>query len=111
MPQSAKYFGNVFGIPTGGPDDDPFTNECWPDGAYGAGYQRRSLPSERFIDEIISPMRADRESGYLPGMTEDEIQSFEGANRALQRSMSITEGNVTGSFTGPPDRVRRNGNG
>lgn len=103
----SKYYGNVFGIPTGGPDDDPFTGEWFPDGGSAHGYIRRSLPSERFIDEIVLPARMNREDGYLPGASEKETQGFENTDRVMQRRMVIGIGNATGTFTGPPDRVKK----
>lgn len=107
MPQNAKYYGNVMGIPTGSPDDPAFTGEYFPDGQYAIGFMRRGLPSELELDRITSPVREGRESGYLPGFTEGGIEEYEAADRRRQRSMRITMGNATGSFTGPPDRVRR----
>jgi hypothetical protein len=134
MPQNAKYYGNVCGVPTGSPDDPIFSGEYFPDGQSAQGYTRRGLPSEMALDRVISPVRADREDGYLPSPpmkfeeiafdhvpTEAEMRDRrmrrqreereylaekENSDRRVQRSMRITTGNATGTFTGPPDRVR-----
>jgi hypothetical protein len=106
MPFTSKFYGNVMGIPVGSPDDDQFTGEYFPDGQSGQGYVRRGLPSEMALDRLISPRRANRENGYLPGVSERDIEAYEADDRRAQRSMRITVGNSTGRFSGPPDRVR-----
>lgn len=134
MPQNAKFYGNVCGVPTGSPDDPIFSGEWFPDGQSAQGYTRRGLPSEMALDRIISPVRKDREDGYLPTPpmrmddfafdhmpTEAELHDRrmrrqreeveylarkENEDRRAQRSFRITTGNVTGTFTGPPDRAK-----
>lgn len=131
MPKTAKYHGNTLVGQVGSPDDDIFSSEFFPDGRSAPGYTRRSLPSEMALDRITTPIRDKREDGYLPSppmmdvpliTNDDEMQAWrrqvdvaekkyllecENADRARQRAMSITVGNVTGTFTGPPDRVRK----
>lgn len=106
MPMNSKFYGNVCGVPVGSPDDAEYTSEFFPDGQYAIGYMRRGLPSEMALDRIISPVRMNREGGYLPGSSERDIEGFEAGDRRAQRSHRITEGNAIGRFTGPPDRVR-----
>jgi hypothetical protein len=130
-PENSKFYGNVMGIPVGSPDDDPHTVELFPDGDGCVGYMRRCLPSEMALGRMINPPRMDREDGYLPSpppeMTlssvsqvdvsaeryrrrrrvYDHLLEKESEDRMRQRAFRITEGNATGSFTGPPDRVRR----
>jgi hypothetical protein len=103
----SKYYGNVFGIPTGGPDDDPFTGEYFPSGDSAVGYIRRSLPSDLHLDRMVLHPRINRADGYLPGSSEKEIQGFENTDRVMQRRFVIGIGNATGSFTGPPDRIKK----
>lgn len=98
-----KFGGNVAGVPVGAPTDDPFTDEYYPSGDYGSGFVRRSLPSERFLDELIYPCVQGREDGYIG---KDPVE-IERQIKFRRRHLSITEGNVTGEFPGPPDRARR----
>lgn len=131
MSNRGKYYGNVFGIPTGSPDDNPFTGEYFPSGDHAMGYIRRSLPSERFLDEMVLPCRENREDGYLPSppplefvpdesperfaarlaaheaKAHDYLLEKEGENRAKMRGMRISLGNPYGTLTGPPDRVSK----
>ena len=108
-------------------NNEPHSEEYYPDGFYAPDYVRRGVPSEMNLDRMISPVRADRENGYLPGEVRtdipwnlpsherkrlevkaqaEELNRKEAAHRMRARSLRITEGNVTGGFTGPPDRVR-----
>lgn len=135
MPRNAKFYGNVMGIEVGSPDDPQDIGEWFPDGRYAPGFVRRGLPSEMFLDRLISPIREGREDGYLPSapmairefapdyvLTDadlremraedaqrqrDYLRECEDADRRKQRSLRISKGNALGSFTGPPDRVRR----
>lgn len=133
MPRNAKFYGNVMGIEVGSPDDPQDIGEWFPDGRYAPGFVRRGLPSEMFLDRLISPIREGREDGYLPSpepvvrewdhMPSDEeirearregeqrqrdyLRECEDADRRKQRTFRISKGNALGSFTGPPDRVRR----
>ena len=104
MPMNQKFYGNVMGVPVGSPDDDIFTGEYFPDGQSCLGYMRKGLPSEMALDRITSPRLMGRESGYMPDGA--ALAEGENENRRVRRSMRITTGNTTGSFTGPPDRVR-----
>jgi hypothetical protein len=108
-------------------NNDPHSEEYFPDGYYAPDFVRREVPSEMWVDRMIAPPRKDRENGYLPGATRldlpfdmppherrrlemkaqaQEMATKEAEHRTRSRSLRITTGNTTGIFSGPPDRVR-----
>ncbi len=90
-----------------GENNDPHNGEFFPDGYYAPDFVRREVPSEMWVDRMIAPPRAGRADGYLPPGGEKEVAALEAAQRKVSRASGhITQGNVTGRFTGPPDRVR-----
>ena len=106
MPRTQQFYGNVVGVPVGSPDDPVNIGEYFPDGQSCQGFVRRGLASEMALDRRISPKRLGREDGYIHGNSEQEIYAMEQEDRRKQRSFRLTLGNVLGTFTGPPDRVR-----
>ena len=91
--------------PIDGENNDPHNGEYCVDGYYAPDFVRREIPSERYVDRMIAPPRAGRADGFLPPGDERQVASLEAAQRKVSRTLRITQGNVTGRFTGPPDRV------
>jgi hypothetical protein len=127
MPTEVPFEGNGSWHVTD-ENNDPHSEEYYPDGFYEPDYVRRGVPSEMNLDRMISPPRMDRENGYLPGAVPldlpwdlphherrrleiqaqtKELNEKEAAHRKQSRASGhITIGNATGRFTGPPDRSR-----